>query len=106
MIPKKKRVTKKDFQVLLKDGKTLSTQLFLFHFIKSDLPQYVFVAPKNSFKKAILRNKWRKIGYNILRSVPVKSGSGVFIYKKQAITAKPNELKDDILFILKKTGFL
>jgi len=104
MLPKKKRVTKEVFQVLMKEGKTLSTPLFLFYFKKSDFPQYVFVAPKNTFKNAVKRNKFRRIGYNILRSMPIKPGTGVFVYKKQSITASPEEIKENILFILKKTG--
>jgi ribonuclease P protein component len=106
MLPKKKRVTKETFQILIKEGKTLSTQLFLFYFKKSDLPKYVFVCPKNIFKNAVKRNKWRRIGYNILRSIPIKSGTGIFIYKKPAITAKTQEIKDNIVFILKKTGLI
>lgn len=90
----------------MKEGKTLSTQLFLFYFIKNDSPQYAFVAPKNIFKNAVKRNKFRRIGYNILRSISIKSGNGVFIYKKQSISAKSEEVKENILFILKKAGFL
>lgn len=106
MLPKKKRITKEAFQTIIKEGKTLSTPLFLFHFIRQNNPQYAFVAPKKSFKNGVLRNKWRRIGYNILRSVPIKSGLGVFIYKKQVITTKKQEIKDEIVSTLKKVGFL
>lgn len=104
MLSKKKRVTKKDFHNLMKEGKTFSTQLFLFFFVKKEFPQYAFVAPKNLFKKAVKRNKFRRIGYNVLRSIPLKQGSGIFFYKKQSITATTEEIKENILFILKKTG--
>ena len=106
MLPKKKRVTKEAFRVLMKEGKTLSTPFFLFYYKKSDLPQFVFVAPKNTFKNAVKRNKWRRIGYNILRSLPQKAGQGIFVYKKPVITAKSEEIKENIVFILKKAGFL
>lgn len=106
MLPKKKRVTKEAFRVLMKEGKTLSTPLFLFYFKKSDLPQFAMVAPKNTFKNAVKRNKWRRIGYNILRSIPLTTGSGVFVYKKAVITAKSEEIRENIVFILKKAGFL
>jgi len=106
MLKKKKRVTKEVFQTLIKEGKTLSTSLFLFHFLKSDTPQYSFVAPKKSFKTAVLRNKYRRVGYNILRSIPFQNGSGIFIYKKQAIGSNLREIENDIIFILKKVGFL
>jgi RNase P protein component len=72
--------------------------------MKSDTPQYAFVAPKGIFKKATERNKFRRMGYNIIRFIPIKSGLGVFIYKKQAITSTNQEIKENIVFILKKTG--
>jgi ribonuclease P protein component len=106
MLPKKKRVTKKDFHNLMKGGKTFSTQLFLFYFVKNDSSRYAFVAPKNLFKNAVKRNKKRRTGYNILRSISIKSGNGIFFYKKQATTATTEEIKENILFILKKTGLL
>ena len=133
MLPKKKRVTKVDFQVLMKEGKTFSTPLFLFYYVergafgsvntsklserrhskglddpyykKSENPHYIFVAPKNPFKNAVIRNKYRRIGYNIVRTIPLKPGFGIFIYKKQAILATQAEIKENVIFILKKTGF-
>ena len=106
MLSKKKRVTKRVFQTLMKDGKPFSTQLFLFFYTKSEFIQYAVVAPKNIFKNAVKRNKFRRIGYNILRSLPLKSNSGIFMYKKQAILATPQEIKENILFILKKANCL
>jgi RNase P protein component len=106
MLPKEKRVTKAVFHVLMREGKTFSTELFLFYSTKNEFPQYAFVAPKNIFKNGVARNKFRRIGYNILRSLSLKSGSGIFVYKKQSIMATQKEIKDDIVFILKKKNFL
>lgn len=106
MLPKKKRVTKEFFQVLMKEGKTFSNQLFLFYYINTPNPQYVFVAPKNIYKMAVKRNKQRRIGYNIMRTLPIKIGSGIFMYKKQSTLSTQSEIKENIVFILKKTGFL
>jgi ribonuclease P protein component len=102
MLPKKKRVTKGVFQTLMKEGKTFSTQLFLLYYKKSDIPQYAVVAPKGIFKNAVKRNKYRRIGYNVLRNVVITSGTGVFMYKKQAIISTQTEIKENILFLLKK----
>jgi len=106
MLSKKKRITKGVFQTIIKGGKTFFTPLFLFHYQKSDSPSYVFVAPKNIFKNAVKRNKFRRIGYNILRFIPLKSGSGIFVYKKKAFLATQEEIRENIVFILKNTGFL
>jgi len=106
MLPKKKRVTKEVFQSLIKEGKIFSTPLFLFYFKESELPHYAIVAPKGIFKTAVKRNHFRRIGYNVLRSLSIKSGSGIFMYKKQALVSNKDEIKENIVFILKKTGFL
>lgn len=105
MLPKKKRVTKEVFQVLMREGKTFSTQLFLFYYEESIFPQYAVVAPKNIFKNAVKRNKYKRIGYNILRILPINTGTGVFMYKKQALSVKTEEIKENMTLILKKAGF-
>lgn len=106
MLSKKKRVTKEVFQILMKEGKILSTPLFLFYFNKNTAPQFAFVAPKKIFKSAVLRNKYKRIGYNTLRGVILKQGRGIFVYKKQSQITPTGEIKENILFILKKVGFL
>jgi ribonuclease P protein component len=106
MLPKKKRVTKNIFQSTMKGGKSFSTKLFLFYYTQNNNPQYAFVAPKVIFKNAVKRNKYRRIGYNILRSIPIKPSIGLFIYKKQAILATQQEIKEETIFILKKTGLI
>ncbi|HEY5587985.1 MAG TPA: ribonuclease P protein component [Candidatus Paceibacterota bacterium] len=106
MLKKKKRVKKGVFQVLLKEGKIFSNQLFLLYFIKNDFPQYAVVAPKGIFKSAVKRNKFRRVGYNILRSLPIKSGSGVFMYKKPAITADTKDIKESMVSLLKKINII
>jgi ribonuclease P protein component len=106
MIPQKKRIKGSVFRVLIKKGKIFSTKLFLFYFMDSKFPQYSFVAPLTIFKNAVERNKFRRIGYNIIRSIQVESGTGIFVYKKQAITTSLPEIKEDIIYILKKAKLL
>ena len=106
MFPKKERVTKNAFRVLIKERKIISTPLFLFYFKKSDNPQYSFVSPKKVFKNAVERNKYRRNGYKILSTYGVKSGSGIFVYKKQATSATEAGMRKDIFSILKKANIL
>lgn len=106
MLSKNKRVTKNVFQSIIKERKTLSTTLFLFHFKNSNTPQYAFVAPKNIFKKAVERNKYRRIGYNVLIKNPPNNGSGIFVYKKPSYIANQKEIKEEIVYILKKAGVI
>jgi ribonuclease P protein component len=103
MLPKKKRVNKKDFEFIIKNGKTLYSSLFSFHYITSPLPHYAFVAPKKAFKGAVKRNRYRRMGYNILRELEHNySVSGIFIYKKEALSVQKEEIQKNIEFLLSK----
>jgi ribonuclease P protein component len=103
MLPKKKRVNKKDFEFIIKNGKTLYSSLFSFYYIYSSLPHYAFVAPKKIFKGAIKRNKYRRIGYNLLREMKYRQDvSGVFMYKKEALLATKEEINQNIKFLINK----
>lgn len=79
---------------------------FIFRYINSDLPLFAFVAPKKIAKMATKRNLLRRRGYNILRFYKIKSGSGIFFYKKEGLIASPIELKQDIDLILKKAKLI
>lgn len=102
MLSKNKRVTKELFQKIMKAGGSLGSPFFLFRYIKSDKPQYAFVAPKGVAKKAVDRNKLRRIGYNALNLSSLKNFSGIFFYKKQGKNASPQEIKEDIESLLKR----
>lgn len=103
MLPKEKRVNKKDFEFIIKNGKTLYSSLFSFFYIESPLPHYAFVAPKKAFKGAIIRNKYRRIGYNILKKIEHDHKvSAIFIYKKEARIVPKEEIQRNIEFLLSK----
>jgi ribonuclease P protein component len=106
MFPKKKRVTKELFQAVMKKGDTLSSPLFVFRYMRQNQPQYAFIAPKSVAKQASDRNKLRRQGYSALRAFNIKSGIGLFFYKKQAKNATFSEIKADIQTILAKTRLL
>lgn len=100
MLPKKKRVTKEQFLIIMKKGGTLSTPLS--RYIAQNTPQYAFVAPKSVAKTAVERNRLRRQGYNSLRGFILKPYAGIFFYKKEAKNATSLEVKEDISKILSK----
>lgn len=106
MLPKKMRLKKDVFQTIMKGGKTFHSPFFLFYFLPDNIPSYAFVAPKGAYKTAVLRNKYRRMGYNFLREQPIKKGTGIFVFKKQAILAKKPDIKEDLANLLKKTGLI
>lgn len=101
MLKKKKRVTKKTFQEIFKNGKTISTPFFLFKYLKNKEPQYSFVVSKKIAKNAVLRNKLKRFGYNTLRNNTTEN-KGIFFFKKN-IENLEKEAKEDIFYIINKT---
>lgn len=106
MLPKKKRVTKELFHIIMKNGKVISGSVFLFRYITQNNPQYAFVAPKSVAKNAVTRNFLRKQGYSAIRSFKVISGAGIFFYKKELKKANFSEIKEDIRKILQKAHII
>jgi ribonuclease P protein component len=103
MLPKKKRVTKDTFQVIMTKGSPSYGSFFVFRYIKQEKPLYAFVVPKKIVKSAVKRNSLRRRGYNILKGYPLLSNIGIFFYKKEALSASLDDIKKDIDSILKKT---
>ena len=106
MLPKKKRVTKNTFKIIMDKGSIVSGSFFVLHYIKQESPQYAFVAPKKIAKTAVLRNSLRRKGYNAIRSYDLKSCAGILFFKKEAIAASILDIKKDLDFILKKARII
>ena len=106
MLSKKKRVTKEIFQTIMDKGNIVSGSFFTFRYIKQEIPQFAFVAPKKIAKNAVKRNYLRRQGYNVLRLYSLNSNAGIFFYKKEALVANKLEIKRDIDFILKKAKII
>lgn len=106
MLPKKKRVTKNTFKIIMDKGSIISGSFFIFRYIKQDTPQYAFVAPKKIAKNAVKRNSLRRKGYNIIRLYKIEFNAGIFFFKKESLIASTFDLKQDIDFILKKAKII
>ncbi|MDE2030682.1 MAG: ribonuclease P protein component [Patescibacteria group bacterium] len=107
MLPKKERITKETFLSIMKNGKILSSPLFIFRYLtinnKEYSPKYAFVAPKTVAKQAVLRNKLRRQGYNALKQYKqLPCVMGIFFYKKGSGKASFKEIKDSTKTILSK----
>ena len=87
MLPKRNRVNKKEVDEIFKNGSFVNSPNLTFKFLhkKGIESKISFISPKSISKKAVIRNKLRRIGYNILKKnknyLPVGL-IGVFVYKK------------------------
>ncbi len=107
MLPKRKRVTRKLLNEIIKTGMTFSTPLFTLRYLyNKNTPQYTFIVSKKIVKKSTSRNKLKRKGFNIIRELPISGGLGIFLYKKLGTEASLLELKENIIFILEKVRVL
>lgn len=91
----------------MKKGEFLSSPLFTFCYIYNNKePQYAVVIPKSVTKKAFFRNKLKRQGYSILRSLPISHGVGILFYKKRGVDSSFKEIEEDINSLFKKAKII
>lgn len=68
MLPKKQRIPRDLFPLLIK-GKTFINKLFLLRVVssKDQDKRFGFSVSKKVAKSAVVRNRWRRVGYRLLR---------------------------------------
>jgi ribonuclease P protein component len=91
MFPKKNRASKKDIDLIFKDGSFFNSANLTFKYIVKNNnlePRVSFIAPKTASKKAIIRNRLRRLGYNILKKHKNQFPAGligVFVFSKNSL---------------------
>jgi ribonuclease P protein component len=70
MLPKKKRIPRSLFPLLLKEGKTFKNDLFLVKIAFDKVPggKFSFSISKKIAKSAVVRNKMRRWGYHFIQN--------------------------------------
>lgn len=101
----KNRVDKKLFEEVFKKGKTLKGKYFLlkFFFIEKNQKKFTFVVPSSVLKSAAKRNLFKRRGKYVLNSNKIKIRGGtvmIFIFNKDSLKVRFEELKEDILFLV------
>ncbi len=115
MLPKKRRMQRKEFAILLKTVRRyLSPHLSLF---VSKNPanepyfdtKFAFSASKKVAKTAVLRNKLRRMGYSAIRDVINRISPGymcLFSYKNDPKNVEFSVLKNEVEKLLSDAGVL
>lgn len=120
MLPKKNRVDKKLFELVLQKGKFINSLNLSFRFFKDKnitLPCVSFVVPKSVTKSAVKRNSLRRRGYLVLgkyiKGIPKNLVGVVFFGRKslEAFSGRKNKeydgiqnLENEIKYILNKVN--
>jgi len=110
MAKKRKRVTRKIFDLILKTGKTYHQPLFSLHILytQENVDRIACVVPKKTEKSAVIRNKLRRRCYNTLYKLLInnKPFLGILFIKPRSKHLPYKLFKKEITTILKKAGIL
>lgn len=110
MLPKRRRVTKRLFDRVMKEGSVLHSPLFTFRFITESPDMYshfAIVAPKSVAKSAYIRNSLRRKGYNACREIPISLPCvGLLFFKKGSINAPHLQIVSELMVLFKKAHIL
>jgi len=96
MLSKDRRVSRSEFKLLNRPLKTLSGKLFSAKVYKTDqkISKFAFSISKKIEKKAVLRNKMRRMAYNTVQdSQNILKSAFLFHF---FLNKKPKNIKDDI----------
>lgn len=113
MLPKKNRIQRDAFGSVFKQTSSVNGKYLTLRFIKPpQIPaenlketKVSFVVSKTVAKKAVIRNKLRRWGYNIIgQNLPKFNYPAflIFLFKKEANNLSNKELEQEIISLLEK----
>jgi ribonuclease P protein component len=102
---------KRDFQMVLKKGKSVSQEFFLLKFGTNGLAEsrFGFLLSKKSFKKAWLRNRVKRVVSEIVRQnlKEIKKGIDMVIIPRPGIEKESTEqVKKRLFFLFQKANLI
>lgn len=96
MLPKKERLTKKDF-IGLRPRIIFRGSFVDIAYVKSESTRFACVIAKKRLKKAVDRNKVKRRVYEIVKKIKPSSPSLIIIYPKtSALTTKITSIQEEI----------
>jgi ribonuclease P protein component len=96
MLPKSKRLTKKDF-VNAPPKKTIRGTHFDVAISKSNVSKFACVISKKRFKLAVDRNRVKRKTFALLKEIHPNSSHSIIIYPKQTVLdTKTDTLKEEM----------
>lgn len=105
MLPKKERLSRKEFSRFFSMGARIHSPVFQVVYTPYPTFHASVVVPKKVARLAVTRNRIRRRVYDILRTYKKTYGiTGVYIYlcKQNIDTMAPHALNEEVITILKK----
>jgi len=105
MLKKKERLSRKEFNRFFSSGERIHSLALMVVYVQLDTFHASAVATKKIFATAVLRNKFRRRVYDILRRYGAEHNlKGVFIViaKTPARTIEYSDIKKEIIEVIRK----
>jgi ribonuclease P protein component len=110
MLPKKRRISRKEIDKVLKSGQRLNSPHLLLYLSKTGLnySKFSFSVSKKVCQKAVDRNKYRRRGYSIIsKAGKTQAGfAGLFVFKKGSSGLSFDTIEKEVLGLLCDSGVL
>lgn len=110
MLHRSQRLYISQFNAVMEKGRVAHSSLFLVRYVGGQKDTRISaVAPKKTVKKAVDRNKIRRVTYQAIRSInnTVVPGTYAIVFSKPAILKlKPTEITSDLKNIFVKAKLL
>lgn len=106
MLSKNQRIPRKMFPLLADGAKVFKNDLFLLRFVlregsKSEKSRFCFSVSKKVAKSAVVRNKLRRAGYNLLKEyIPLIKPNILAVFSYRAVPKKQEEIIKNLKSIL------
>ncbi|MSU45153.1 MAG: ribonuclease P protein component [Candidatus Zambryskibacteria bacterium] len=113
MLPKKNRISRREIEVILKNGSRYNSPNLLMYLYKNGKEkklqnsQFSFSISKKISKNAVDRNKQRRRGYSVINKHIDKIKDGyycMFVFKKGSGSIKYENLEKEILELLSESN--
>lgn len=112
MLPKNRRIPRKNFSYILSNGVRLNSPKLLLYLAKipeKGLTRVAFSVSKKVCPKAVDRNKYRRIGYVSISNIVNKIKPGYFLfftYKKGSVPTSLPVIDKEIKALLSDSSML
>jgi ribonuclease P protein component len=115
MLPKNRRISRKEFPLIMKNGRRFNSPhllLYIYHDSQKNTElksRFSFSISKKIMPKAVDRNTYRRRGYSVVSSTLPNVGPNkvcFFVYKKGAYPIIFSDLSKEVLGLLREAGVL
>lgn len=108
MLPKSKRLSRKEFSLLVKNAPCFQNNLFLLRFLNKDLKdsKISFSVSKKVSKNAVVRNRLRRLGYRAAKNFIDKIKNNLIALSFKEVAKDFDQVSAELKDVLSKSKII